>query len=68
VHEGLRLLELSVSGTELTVRSFRGSTRGGYRLESDRFAIRPAYGEPTPVVALNRAIAAAQHEGYERGA
>jgi RNA polymerase sigma-70 factor (ECF subfamily) len=77
IAEGLRLLEASASGDELTE----------YHLEAGIAAIHAAAGRaeetrwadivalydalmrirPSPVVALNRAIAIAQHEGPGRG-
>src|SRR5262249_3961167 len=77
VSEGQRLLELSATGPELTEyhveaaiawvhatarRAEETDWRGIVALYDQLMAIRPS-----PVVALNRAIAVAQHEGPERG-
>ena len=75
--EGLRLLELSASGPQLTeyhveaaIASVHASAKSAeatkwgdiVRLYDTLMTIRPS-----PVVALNRAIAVGQHEGPERG-
>jgi RNA polymerase sigma factor (sigma-70 family) len=75
--EGQRLLELSASGQELTeyhVEAAIAAVHARARLPEET-----AWGQivslydtlmtirPSPVVALNRAIAVAQHEGPERG-
>jgi RNA polymerase sigma factor (sigma-70 family) len=77
VEEGQRLLDLSASGPELTeyhveaaiawVHAAAASAEGTdwgriVSLYDQLMAIRPS-----PVVALNRAIAIAQHEGPQRG-
>ena len=77
VAEGLKLLELSATGSELTeyhveaaiasvhTRALRAEDTDWGR---DRFAVRHLDDDTSfPVVALNRAIAVAQHEGPERG-
>lgn len=77
VHEGLKLLELSASGHELTgyhieaaIASIHSAAQ--HVADTDWKAIVALYDtlmaiQPSPVVALNRAIAVAQHEGSERG-
>jgi RNA polymerase sigma factor (sigma-70 family) len=77
VLEGLRLLELSASGTELTAYHVEATiasvhSAAQHVADTDWKAIVSLYDllmaiEPSPVVALNRAIAVAQHEGSERG-
>jgi RNA polymerase sigma factor (sigma-70 family) len=77
VLEGLRLLELSASGTELTgyhVEAAIASVHSAalHVADTDWKTIVSLYDlltaiEPSPVVALNRAIAVAQQEGSERG-
>ena len=77
VAEGQKFLDLSATGSELTeyhveaaIASVHaaGATHGGNRLGTDRFALRHVDDDTSfPVVALNRAIAIAQHEGPERG-
>jgi RNA polymerase sigma factor (sigma-70 family) len=77
VIEGQQLLELSASGAELTsyhveaaIAAFHARAQ---RVEdTDWAAIVSLYDllmtiRPSPIVALNRAIAVAQHEGPERG-
>jgi RNA polymerase sigma factor (sigma-70 family) len=75
--EGLKLLELSVTGSELTeyhmeaaIASIHASAPNTE--ETDWSAIVSLYDtllamRPSPIVALNRAIAIAQSEGPERG-
>jgi RNA polymerase sigma factor (sigma-70 family) len=75
--EGQRLLELSAAGSELSeyhVEAAIASVHGRARSAEDtRWGnIVSLYDtlmtiRPSPVVALNRAIAVAQHEGPERG-
>jgi RNA polymerase sigma factor (sigma-70 family) len=77
VLEGLRLLELSASGAELTAYHVEATIASVHSAaqqvaDSDWETIVSLYDllmaiEPSPVVALNRAIAIAQHEGSERG-
>jgi RNA polymerase sigma factor (sigma-70 family) len=77
VAEGQRLLELSATGSELSeyhVEAAIASVHGRARTVQDtRWGnIVSLYDtlmtiRPSPVVALNRAIAVAQHEGPERG-
>jgi predicted RNA polymerase sigma factor len=77
VLEGLRLLELSASGTELTAYHVEATiasvhSAAQHVADTDWKTIVSLYDllmtiEPSPVVALNRAIAVAQHEGSERG-
>ena len=77
IAEGQRLLDLSATGTELTeyhveaaIASVHARARSAQETDWERIvslydmliAIRPS-----PVVALNRAIAIAQQEGPERG-
>ena len=77
ITEGLKFLELSAAGSELTqyhveaaIASVHASTR---RTEdTDWEAVVSLYDRlmtirPSPIVALNRAIAVAQNEGPERG-
>jgi RNA polymerase sigma-70 factor (ECF subfamily) len=77
IAEGLKFLELSAAGSELTqyhveaaIASVHASTR---RTEdTDWEAVVSLYDRlmtirPSPIVALNRAIAVAQNEGPERG-
>ena len=75
--EGLRLLEQSASGSELSgyhVEAAIAAVHAGARSaeETDWGNIVSLYDalmviRPSPVVALNRAIAVGQHEGPERG-
>ncbi len=77
VAEGQRLLELSASGPELTAYHVEAAiacvhTTAHSAEETDWGVIVSLYDKlmeirPSPVVALNRAIAIAQHEGPERG-
>ena len=77
VLEGLRLLELSAAGSELTayhIEAAIASVHSAARnvTDTDWPTIVSLYDmlmvtQPSPVVALNRAIAVAQHEGSERG-
>jgi RNA polymerase sigma factor (sigma-70 family) len=77
VLEGLRLLELSASGTELTAYHVEAAiasvhSAAPHVADTDWKTIVSLYDllmaiEPSPVVALNRAIAVAQREGSERG-
>ncbi len=77
VAEGQRLLQRSAEGSELTeyhVEAAIASVHAGARRaeDTDWGRIASLYDtlmtiRPTPVVALNRAIAVAQHEGPERG-
>jgi RNA polymerase sigma-70 factor (ECF subfamily) len=77
VDEGQRLLELSATGTDLTeyhveaaIASVHAAAQSANDTQWDR--IVSLYDtliaiNPSPIVALNRAIAVAQHEGPERG-
>jgi len=75
--EGQRLLDLSATGTELTEYHIEAAianvhARAGSAAETDWQRIVSLYEmllaiRPSPVVALNRAIAMAQHKGPERG-
>jgi len=75
--EGRRQLELSAAGTELTVYHVEAAIAGVHadaaRAEdTDWDAIVPLYDtlmamQPSPVVALNRAVAIAQRDGAARG-
>lgn len=75
--EGLRLLELAATGSELTGYHVEAAIAAVHAEASsadqtDWKAIVSLYDtllsiRPSPVVALNRAIAVAQHEGAERG-
>jgi len=77
VGEGLKLLELSASGAELSayhveaaIASIHARARDAH--DTDWAAIVSLYDtlmttHPSPIVALNRAIAIAQNEGPERG-
>jgi RNA polymerase sigma factor (sigma-70 family) len=77
VTEGRRLLELSATGPELTPYHVEAAIASVHadaaRAEDTRWgAIVDLYDQlmrirPSPIVALNRAIAVAQHEGPERG-
>src|SRR5262245_1268302 len=75
--EGIRLLELAATGTELTEYHLEAAiasvhARAPQAEDTDWAAIVSLYDllmsvRPSPVVALNHAIAIAQHEGPERG-
>ena len=77
VSEGMRLLELSASGNEITpyhleaaMASVHATAR--HAKDTDWSAIIALYDQlmrlnPSPIVALNRAIAIAQRDGPERG-
>jgi RNA polymerase sigma-70 factor (ECF subfamily) len=75
--EGLRLLEQSASGSELSEYHVEAAIAAvhagaGSAEETDWGTIVSLYDNlmairPSPVVALNRAIAVGQHEGPERG-
>ena len=77
VAEGLKLLELSATGTELTEYHVEAAiasihSRALRAEDTDWASIVSLYDtlmsiRPSPVVALNRAIAIAQNEGPERG-
>src|SRR6202035_1680772 len=77
VFEGLRLLELSAKGTEISEYHLEAAiasihTRALRAEDTDWAAIVSLYNtlmtlRPSPIVALNRAIAIAQKEGPERG-
>ena len=77
VFEGLRLLDLSAKGTELSEYHVEAAiasihTRALRAEDTDWAAIVSLYDtllmlRPSPIVALNRAIAIAQKEGPERG-
>jgi RNA polymerase sigma factor (sigma-70 family) len=77
VAEGRRLLDLSATGTELTPYHVEAAIASVHadaaRTEDTRWsAIVDLYDQlmkirPSPIVALNRAIAVAQHEGPGRG-
>jgi len=77
VAEGQKLLELSGTGPELTAYHLEAAiaaihTSAPSAEETDWTGIVSLYDRlvtirPSPVVALNRAIAVAQHEGAERG-
>src|ERR1700722_4813878 len=77
VVEGLRLLDLSAEGTELSEYHIEAAiasihTRALRAEDTDWAAIVSLYNtlitlRPSPIVALNRAIAIAQKEGPERG-
>ena len=77
IAEGQRLLDLSATGTDLTEYHVEAAiasvhARAGTAAETDWQRVVFLYGmlmkiRPSPVVALNRAIAVAQHEGPERG-
>ena len=77
VAEGLKLLELSATGTELTEYHVEAAiasihSRSLRAEDTDWASIVSLYDtlmsiRPSPVVALNRAIAIAQNEGPERG-
>jgi RNA polymerase sigma-70 factor (ECF subfamily) len=75
--EGLRFLELSAAGSELTEYHIEAGIAAAHAQatrteETDWKAIVSLYDllialNPSPIVALNRAIAIAQNEGPERG-
>jgi RNA polymerase sigma-70 factor (ECF subfamily) len=77
VTEGLRLLDLSATGSELTDYHLEAAIASLHALahraeDTDWATIVSLYDQlvtirPSPVVALNRAIAVGQHEGPERG-
>jgi RNA polymerase sigma-70 factor (ECF subfamily) len=77
VMEGFKLLELSATGEELTAYHLEAAiasvhARALRAEDTDWKAIVSLYDtllkiRPSPVVALNRAIAVGQHEGPERG-
>lgn len=77
VMEGFKLLELSATGKELTAYHLEAAiasvhARALRAEDTDWKAIVSHYDtllkiRPSPVVALNRAIAVGQHEGSERG-
>ena len=75
--EGMRLLELSASGTELTAYHIEAAMASVHAMaqraeDTDWNTIVSLYDSlmrihPSPIVALNRAIAIAQLDGPERG-
>jgi predicted RNA polymerase sigma factor len=75
--EGMRLLELSASGAEVTAYHIEAGIAGMHATAGDASAtpwgkIVELYDvlikiRPSPVVALNRAIAIAQHQGPKKG-
>jgi RNA polymerase sigma-70 factor (ECF subfamily) len=75
--EGMRLLELSASGTELTAYHIEAAMASVHAMaqhaeDTDWDTIVSLYDSlmrinPSPIVALNRAIAIAQRDGPERG-
>ena len=77
VSDGLKLLELSATGSALTAYHVEAAIASMHaralRVEDTDWATIVALYDtlmtirPSPVVALNRAIAVAQHEGAERG-
>jgi len=77
VLEGLKLLEFSASGTELTEYHVEAAIASAHSTvshakDTDWASIVSLYDtlmaiHPSPIVALNRAIAVAQHEGPARG-
>lgn len=77
IAEGLKLLELSAAGPELSEYHLEAAIASVHVMarsveETDWGQIVSLYDEllairPSPVVALNRAIAIAQHQGPERG-
>jgi len=77
VAEGVRLLELSATGSELTEYHVEAAIASVHAMshrteDTDWGQIVSLYDQlmavrPSPVVALNRAIAIALHEGPERG-
>ena len=77
VGEGMRLLELSASGNELTTYHLEAAMASVHAMAQDTkdtnwSTIVGLYDQlirlnPSPIVALNRAIAIAQRDGPERG-
>jgi predicted RNA polymerase sigma factor len=77
VGEGLRFLELSASGPELTEYHVEAAiaavhARARRAQDTDWQTIVSLYDRlmtirPSPIIALNRAIAVAQHQGPDRG-
>jgi RNA polymerase sigma-70 factor (ECF subfamily) len=77
LNEGMRLLELSASGTELTVYHVEAALASVHAMaqraeDTDWSAIIALYDSlmrinTSPIIALNRAIAIAQRDGPERG-
>src|SRR5262249_28822129 len=77
VIEGLQLLELSATGSELTAYHVEAAIASVHAIapqteDTDWGTIVALYDtlmtiHPSPIVALNRAIAVAQHDGLERG-
>jgi RNA polymerase sigma-70 factor (ECF subfamily) len=77
VNEGQRLLNLSATGPELTEYHLEAAIASVHAMahhteDTDWGTIVSLYDRlmtihPSPVIALNRAIAVAQHEGSERG-
>jgi RNA polymerase sigma-70 factor (ECF subfamily) len=77
IDEGLRLLDLSASGVELTCYHLEAAIAAAHARApsveaTDWSLIVSLYGalmaiRPSPIVALNRAIAVAQRDGPERG-
>jgi RNA polymerase sigma factor (sigma-70 family) len=77
VHEGLKLMELSASGPELTEYHIEAAIAAAHSTASkpedtNWETIISLYDEliairPSPIVALNRAIAVAERDGPERG-
>jgi RNA polymerase sigma-70 factor (ECF subfamily) len=75
--EGTRLLELSACGTELTAYHIEAAMASVHAMaqraeDTDWTTIISLYDsllqiDPSPIVALNRAIAIAQRDGPERG-
>jgi RNA polymerase sigma-70 factor (ECF subfamily) len=75
--EGMRLLELSASGTELTAYHIEAAMASVHAMarhaeDTDWDTIVSLYDSlmrinPSPIVALNRGIAIAQRDGPERG-
>ena len=77
IAEGLKFMELSATGTEVSEYHLEAAiashhARADHWQDTDWQAIVSLYDalaviRPTPIVALNRAIALAQHAGPERG-
>jgi RNA polymerase sigma-70 factor (ECF subfamily) len=77
LNEGMRLLELSASGTELSAYHIEAAMASVHAMarrteDTDWRTIIGLYDQlmqinPSPIVALNRAIAIAQRDGPERG-
>jgi RNA polymerase sigma-70 factor (ECF subfamily) len=77
LNEGMRLLELSASGTDLTAYHIEAAMASVHAMaqrteDTDWSAIIGLYNSlmrinPSPIVALNRAIAIAQRDGPDRG-